>query len=59
MNLHGNKEIGTLIDPQFESYKTWYSYMRSYKTDYLYPNESTNQEKAGSFWASSLLYSPY
>lgn len=59
MNLHENEEIGSLIDPQFESYKTWYSYMRSYKTDYLYPNESTNQEKTGSFWASSFLYSPY
>jgi hypothetical protein len=59
MSLYENKEIGTLIDPQIEAYKTWYSYMHSYKTAYLYPNDSTNEEKMGSFWESSFFYSLY
>lgn len=59
MNLYGNDEIGTLIDPQTEAYRTWYSLIRSYKTDYLYPNNSSNQEKVGFFWSSSFLFSSY
>ena len=51
--------VGTLVDPQTEIYKTWYSYIRSYKTDYMYPDELSSKGKTGSFWASSFLYSPY
>lgn len=59
MNLYRNDEVGTLIDPQTEAYRTWYSFIRSYKTDYLYPNNPNNQEKIGFFWSSSFLFSSY
>ncbi len=40
-------------------YKPWSSYIRSYKTDYLYLDVANDQQNKGFYWASSFLYSPY
>ena len=59
MGLTGDEQVGTLTDPKTETYKSWYSFIRSYDKTYLHSSRRDDQEKTGKFWASSFLFSPY
>lgn len=52
-------DFGSLRDPHLEEYKSWYSYIHQYKTDYYWSGKSGQEKEIGHYWSSSFLYSPY